>query len=148
VCSAFTGSGNPTRRSISVTAERRSGSSSSGWCSASASAIWLPIVCSGESAVIGSWKMIEMRPPRMSCISRLAGSSREMSISVPGRRSGSRNTISPDSMRAMRGRMLMIDCATTDLPEPDSPTSATVRPAGTRNEIPSTAFTVPASTSR
>ena len=56
--------------------------------------------------------------------------------------------ISPDSMRAMRGRMLMIDCATTDLPEPDSPTSATVPPAGIRNETPSTAFTVPASTSR
>ena len=42
----------------------------------------------------------------------------------------------------------MIDCATTDLPEPDSPTSATVPPAGTRNETPSTALTVPASTSR
>ena len=42
----------------------------------------------------------------------------------------------------------MIDCATTDLPEPDSPTSATVPPAGMRNDTPSTAFTVPASTSR
>jgi hypothetical protein len=61
---------------------------------------------------------------------------------------GSLKTISPDSMRAMRGRIPMIDCATTDLPEPDSPTSATVPPAGMRNDTPSTALTVPASTSR
>ena len=31
----------------------------------SASPIWSPIVCSGDSEVIGSWKMIEMRPPRI-----------------------------------------------------------------------------------
>src|SRR5687768_12963172 len=104
------------------------------------------MVCSGESAVIGSWKMIEMRPPRMSCIARPAGSRREISTSADC--AGSRNTISPDSMRAMRGRMPMIDCATTDLPEPDSPTSATVPPAGMRNDTPSTALTTPASTSR
>ncbi len=108
---------------------------------------WLPMACSGESAVIGSWKMIEMRPPRMCCIARLRGSRREMSTAVPGS-FGSRSTISPDSMRAMRGRMPMIDCATTDLPEPDSPTSAMVPPSGTRNDTPSTALTVPASTSR
>ena len=42
----------------------------------------------------------------------------------------------------------MIACASTDLPEPDSPTSATVPPSGTRKDAPSTALTVPASTSR
>ena len=42
----------------------------------------------------------------------------------------------------------MIVCEMTDLPEPDSPTRATVRPSGTRKETPSTAFTVPASTFR
>ena len=52
-----------------------------------------------------------------------------MSITLPGL-FGSRNRISPDSMRATRGRMLMIACATIDLPEPDSPTSATVRALG------------------
>ena len=31
------------------------------WCSISASPIWSPIVCSGESELIGSWKMIEIR---------------------------------------------------------------------------------------
>ena len=41
----------PTRRSISITASRRSRLSTSR-CSASASPIWLPMVCSGESAVI------------------------------------------------------------------------------------------------
>ena len=33
----------------------------------------------------------------------------------------------------------MIDCETTDLPDPDSPTSATVLPWGTRNDTPRTA---------
>ena len=70
-----------------------------------------------------------------------------MSVTLPGS-FGSWNRISPDSMRATRGRMLSTACATMLLPEPDSPTSATVRPSGMRNETPSTAFTVPASTSR
>src|SRR5688572_26110113 len=130
---------------MSITASRRSRLFTSR-CSASDSPIWLPMVCSGESAVIGSWKMIEMRPPRMSCIARPAGSRRDISTSEAC--FGSRKTISPDSMRALRGRMPMIDCATTDLPEPDSPTSATVPPAGMRNDTPSTALTTPASTSR
>ena len=34
-------------------------------CSISASLTWSPMVCSGESEVIGSWKIIAMRPPRM-----------------------------------------------------------------------------------
>ena len=38
----------------------------------------------------------------------------------------------------------MIACAVTDLPEPDSPTSATVLPGRTRNERPFTASTRPA----
>ena len=42
------------------------------------------------------------------------------------------------------GMILMIACETTDLPEPDSPTRATVEPAGTANETPSTARKVPA----
>ncbi len=38
--------------------------------------------------------------------------------------------------------------AVTDLPEPDSPTTASVRPAWTSNETPRTAFTTPASPSK
>ena len=34
-------------------------------CSSSASTIWLPMVCTGDSELIGSWKMIEIRPPRI-----------------------------------------------------------------------------------
>ena len=37
-------------------------------------------------------------------------------------------------MRPFLGRMPMIACAVTDLPEPDSPTSATVEPSRTRND--------------
>ena len=79
-----------------------------------------------------------MRAPRIALHApRCCGSQRARCRStVPGR-SGSANRISPPSMRAMRGRMPMIACATTDLPEPDSPTRATVLPGGTRNDTPS-----------
>ena len=48
----------------------------------------------------------------------------------------------PDVMRATLGRMPMIACAVTDLPEPDSPTSATVEPGRIRNEIRFSAGTI------
>ncbi len=35
-------------------------------CRCSASQIWSPTVCTGDSEVIGSWKMIEIEPPRRS----------------------------------------------------------------------------------
>ena len=38
----------------------------SGWCVCSASAIWSPIVNTGFSDVIGSWKIIAISPPRIS----------------------------------------------------------------------------------
>jgi hypothetical protein len=34
------------------------------WCRKIASVIWLPIVCTGLSALIGSWKIIDASPPR------------------------------------------------------------------------------------
>jgi hypothetical protein len=37
-----------------------------------------------------------------------------------------------------------IDIAVTDLPQPDSPTTATVSPSSTVYDTPSTAFTTPA----
>ena len=39
-------------------------------CTRSVSSIWLPMVKTGLSAVIGSWKMSAISPPRTSCISR------------------------------------------------------------------------------
>ncbi len=50
-------------------------------------------------------------------------------------------------MFATLGRMPMIAWAQTDLPEPDSPTRATVLPCGTRKETPRTAgITMPSRT--
>jgi hypothetical protein len=68
--------------------------------------------------------MIEMRPPRMARMRALSGGSAAMSIGAPGWR-GSSSRIWPSRMRPERGRMPMIAWLITDLPEPDSPTSAT-----------------------
>ncbi len=77
------------------------------------------IVCSGLSEVIGSWKMIEMSFPRIPRISR----SDEVSRSRP------LNRMLPEGCDAIGyGNSLRIDSALTDLPEPDSPTSATHSP--------------------
>src|SRR5688572_22742770 len=47
-------------------------------------------------------------------------------------------------MRPPRGTWLRIDRPVMLLPDPDSPTTHTVLPRGIANEMPSTAFTVPA----
>src|SRR5919108_2448861 len=53
--------------------------------------------------------------------------------------------ISPASMRpAGSATRRMIESADTDLPQPDSPTSATVSPSCTSQDTPSTARTTPA----
>ena len=49
------------------------------WCRNSASLTWSPIVCSGDSDTIGSWKIIEMWRPRIRRILRPSGASRTMS---------------------------------------------------------------------
>ena len=56
---------------------------------------------------------------------------------------GSSNRISPPAIRAAFGRIPMIDWETTDLPEPDSPTSATVVPARIRKLTSRTATICP-----
>ena len=137
--SARSGSGKPTRRSMSAVSAR-SRLAVVSLCSRSASETWSPTVCSGESEVIGSWKMIETAPPRSRRIRRLSGSSAAMSTSG---RPSRRRRIEPERMAAARGRMPMTACAVTDLPDPDSPTSATVRPCGTEKDTPSTAVTAP-----
>ncbi|MNT23102.1 hypothetical protein D3C72_1585130 [compost metagenome] len=63
-------------RSSSAMARSRAARRSRSSCSASVSTIWLPIVYSGFSAVIGSWKIIAMSAPRMARISRSDTSSR------------------------------------------------------------------------
>ncbi len=88
------------------------------WIS-SGSMIWKPMVSTGLSEVIGSWKIIAMSRPR---ISRICSS-------VRSRRLRPSNRIRPPTTRpagfASRRMMASED---TDLPQPDSPTSATVSP--------------------
>src|SRR2546422_449096 len=64
-----------TRRSIS-TARRVPSSSERPRCSIRTSAIWSPIVNTGLSEVIGSWKIMEMASPRILRISASESSSK------------------------------------------------------------------------
>ena len=57
------------------------------------------------------------------------------------RPSGGVNTICPDVMAALRGRIRIIACAVIDLPDPDSPTSASVAPGAMAKETRSSART-------
>ncbi len=68
----------------------------------SASPIWSPTVWSGEKEVIGSWKIMPMRLPRMWVNSLDLGFSLERSR---GPLSVSLKAISPPVMRAVRGKM-------------------------------------------
>src|SRR5262245_26973820 len=127
------GSGMPTRRSISI-ARALAAPRSSPRCNVSVSVIWRPTVSTGLSEVIGSWKIIEMSLPRMSRISRSDSSSRSRpwnrmrpATMRPGGDATSRNT----------------ESEVTLLPQPDSPTTASVSPCPTENETPSTARTMP-----
>ena len=80
------------------------------------------MVSTGFSEVIGSWNTMPMSPPR---ICRISVSSRLI-------RSRPANRISPCVMRpGGSGISRRIDIALTDLPEPLSPTMATVSPGST-----------------
>ena len=81
--------------------------------------IWRPIVNTGLSDVIGSWKIIEMSRPR---IWRISSSLRSRRFRP------SKRTV-PALMRAVfGGSRRMTASADTDLPDPDSPTMATISP--------------------
>src|SRR6516164_9053074 len=100
----------------------------------SVSVIWRPMVSTGLSELIGSWKIIEISLPRMSRIPRSDRASR----SWPPKR------MLPSTMRpggeAIRRNM---ESEVTVLPQPDSPTTASVSPGATEKEMPSTARTTP-----
>ena len=85
--------------------------------SVSASAIWKPTVSTGLRLVIGSWKIIAISLPRTLRIS----SSRSASRSRP-----SSSDAALDRGRSPPRRSRMSDSAVTLLPEPDSPTIASV----------------------
>jgi hypothetical protein len=82
------------------------------------------------SEVIGSWKMMVMSLPRT------------WRMRPSGRFSSSRplNRIEPEGWCAAGyGKSFSTESAVTDLPEPDSPTSATVSPCLMSKEMRSTA---------
>src|SRR4051794_9845724 len=104
-------------------------------CCSSVSVIWRPIVRTGFSEVIGSWNTMPISLPRI----------RRISSSESVIRSRPANHTSPPVMRpGGSGMRRMTDNALTDLPEPLSPTIATVSPGSTVYEMPSTARTIPA----
>src|SRR5712671_1638369 len=103
------------------------------WCARSCSAICHPTVYTGVSAVIGSWKIIAISPPRTPRISRC-----ESRIT-----SRPRSSTSP-STTAFGSRISRITAIIeTVLPDPDSPTTPTTSPSPTESERRSTARTIP-----
>src|SRR2546429_145828 len=104
-------------------------------CSWTASRSCLPIECTGFSEVIGSWKIIEISLPRTVRNSDGGSSSRLRPL----------KTASPVEIVFARGFRPMIVRQVTLLPQPDSPTIASVFPFSTENDTPSTAPTMPSS---
>ena len=98
-------------------------------CVSSASRIWRPIVSTGLSEVIGSWKIIAISRPRTerSCSSVRASRSRPPNIAVPC------------VTRPFRARIPSSASEVTLLPQPDSPTIPSVSPGAMSKEIPLTA---------
>ena len=129
--SRCSGSGIPTRASSSSVRARAASAVIWLW-SSSTSLICFSTRCSGFSDVIGSWKIIAMRSPRIFA----SRSSDAPTSSSPSKR------MLPDGCRAAGyGSSCRIESAVTDLPEPLSPTSATVSPRPISNETPRTAST-------
>src|SRR5688572_28573218 len=95
----------------------------------STSSIWSPQRMTGLSAVIGSWKTIDMRAPRSSR-SRASPAARRFS---PSRR------IFPPLTGSAFGSRPMIACAITLFPDPDSPTRHRISPRLTAKDTPLTA---------
>ena len=96
------------------------------------SPIWRPTVCTGFSAVSGSWKIIAISPPRTLRRSLLAQAVEQVAALPQDLAAPSTSTV------GIRPRIVI---AVTDLPEPDSPTMANTSPRWTSKDTPSTART-------
>ncbi len=108
------------------------------WCRRIDSAICSPTVNTGLREVIGSWKIIAISAPRIERI--VCALARTRSTCDPSSRTKSTR---PEVMVAPPCSTRRIsDSAVTDLPEPDSPTIATVSPRPTRKETSRTAETI------
>jgi hypothetical protein len=90
-------------------------------------------VNTGFSELIGSWKTTVMSLPRMR---------RRLSIGAVSRLAPPNSTTLDGPTIALSGSRRTIDIAETLLPEPDSPTRATVAFSGTSKLTPRTASTV------
>src|SRR5437868_10612402 len=97
-------------------------------CASTASAIWSPTRITGFNAVMGSWKIMAIFSPR----SFRTSSSGEASMLQPAK------STSP-SMQACGGSRRINASAVADLPEPDSPTSASDSLSRMENETSRTA---------
>src|SRR5438132_2688805 len=102
-------------------------------CSRTASRSWCPIVRTGLSEVIGSWKIIAISLPR---------SSRRRSCGIVSRSSPLKSAC-PVERELRRSFRPMIVRHVTLFPDPDSPTIPSVRPLSTVKLTPSTARTPP-----
>ena len=118
--SRLSGSVMPTSVSSSIARARDFASSMPRWM-VSGSVICSPILSTGLSEVIGSWKIIAMSRPR---ILRISSSVRPSSSRPPKR-------TEPLVRAVPAGRSCMTASADTDLPEPNSPTIATISPGCT-----------------
>ena len=97
-------------------------------CRRIASMIWSPMVWTGDSDDIGSWKIIAMSRPR---IARIAAAARRRACEIDGRRRPARRSkISPPTMRPGASTICRIERAVTLLPQPLSPTMQSVWPRG------------------
>ena len=108
------------------------------WCSRIDSPIWSPTVNTGLSDVIGSWKIIAISAPRIARIVAPSAVARSMRVPSGRAKSSLPEVIRPPPCSTRR----ISDSAVTDLPDPDSPTIATVSPRPTSNDTSRTAFTV------
>ena len=126
-------SGMPTIWSSSSARARERAASAPRWIS-TPSVSWRPTESTGFSEVMGSWKTMAISRPR----------TRRISSSESRRRSRPLNQTSPPTIRpAGAATRRMTESALTLLPQPDSPTRATVSPSRTSQETSSTARTTP-----
>ncbi len=93
-------------------------------CQSRPSAIWSPMRITGLRAVIGSWKIMPMRAPRIW----------QSSLSGRARRSRPSSRMRP-AARMPPGSRPMMASASRDLPDPDSPTMPSVPPSSRRKLI-------------
>ena len=100
-----------------------------------ASTSCFPIVCTGFSDVIGSWKIIDISSPRIF----RSWLGLDVSRSVPFHSASPLEIVFRLELRPMIVRQVTL------FPEPDSPTIPSVCPFSTENETPSTALTTPSS---